>query len=96
MNALQITVEVVTVIFSVDTEAQRLLVLLCMEEPARLPGMPLSGELTLAEQAYRVLATKVQVEHLYLEQLYTFGGPGRDVRETSDHRYLCVAYFALV
>ncbi|MEN9217324.1 MAG: hypothetical protein Q6K90_08370 [Gloeomargarita sp. HHBFW_bins_162] len=96
MTALQIIVDVVTVIFSVDTEANRLLVLLCGGEPARLPGMPLTGELTLAEQAYQVLATKVQVEHLYLEQLYTFGGPGRDERETEQRRCLCVAYFALV
>ena len=96
MTPLQITVDVVTVIFSVDTEAHRLLVLVCGGEPARLPGMGLAGELTLAEQAYQVLATKVRVEHLYLEQLYTFGGPGRDERETPERRCLCVAYFALV
>jgi hypothetical protein len=96
MTALQITVDVVTVIFSVDTQANRLLVLLCGGETARLPGMALTGELTLAQQAYQVLATKIQAEHLYLEQLYTFGGPGRDERETPQRRCLCVAYFALV
>ncbi|APB34951.1 NUDIX hydrolase [Gloeomargarita lithophora Alchichica-D10] len=96
MTALQITVDVVTVIFSVDPEANRLLVLVCGGELPRLPGLVLAEELSLAEQAYQVLATKVQVEHLYLEQLYTFGGPGRDERETSQRRCLCVAYFALV
>ena len=93
---LPVTVDVVTVIFSVDMDAHRLLVLVVGGEPARLPGMPLAPDLTLAEQAYQVLATKVKVEHLYLEQLYTFGGPGRDDRENQGQRCLCVAYFALV
>jgi hypothetical protein len=83
---LPVTVDVVTVIFSVDMDAHRLLVLVVGGEPARLPGMPLAPDLTLAEQAYQVLATKVKAEHLYLEQLYTFGGPGRDERERKSKR----------
>ena len=40
-----------------------------------------------------------QVQNLYLEQLYSFGGPGRDPREAPDSfgdRYLSVSYFSLV
>ena len=42
---------------------------------------------------------KIHVNNLYLEQLYTFGGPNRDPREEEnsyDVRYLSVSYFALV
>jgi ADP-ribose pyrophosphatase YjhB (NUDIX family) len=54
---------------------------------------------SLEEAAYRILAEKIQVEQLYLEQLYTFGGPHRDPRESPELygvRYLSVSYFALV
>ncbi len=54
---------------------------------------------SLEAAAYRVLAEKLRVENLYLEQLYSFGGPHRDPREAPDHfgvRYLSVSYFALV
>jgi hypothetical protein len=42
---------------------------------------------------------KIRVNNLYLEQLYTFGGPHRDPRESPKSfgvRYLSVSYFALV
>jgi 8-oxo-dGTP diphosphatase len=93
------------VIFSVDTEKNCLLVLLVMrrEDPFlgrwSLPGMLVRRGESLEEAAYRVLAEKIRADNLYLEQLYTFGGPGRDPREaeTSDGvRYLSVGYFALV
>lgn len=93
------------VIFSVDTAQNRLLVLLAMrqEEPFlghwSLPGTLVRQGESLEEAAYRILSEKIRVQNLYLEQLYTFGGPNRDARETLDGygvRYLAVSYFALV
>lgn len=93
------------VIFSVDTQENRLLVLLVKrkDEPFHnrwsLPGTLVRKGESLEEAAYRILAEKIQVNNLYLEQLYTFGGPDRDPRESPDRfgvRYLSVSYFALV
>ncbi len=93
------------VIFSVDADQSRLLVLLVMrrDEPYEgnwsLPGTLVRQGESLEDGAYRVLSEKIRVENLYLEQLYTFGGPGRDPRESEDSygvRYLSVSYFALV
>lgn len=92
-------------IFSVDTTQNRLLVLLGkrQQEPFRhawsLPGTLVRRGESLEDAAYRIMAEKIQVENLYLEQLYTFGGPNRDPRESEDSygvRYLSVSYFALV
>jgi len=93
------------VIFSVDTAQNRLLVLLVMrqEEPFlgqwSFPGTLVRRGESLEDAAYRILAEKIRVRNLYLEQLYTFGGPNRDPRESMDSygvRYLSVSYFALV
>ena len=93
------------VIFSVDTQQTRLLVLLIrrQDEPFMgrwsLPGTLVRQGETLEAAAHRILAEKIQVNNLYLEQLYTFGGPNRDPRETPESfgdRYLSVSYFALV
>lgn len=93
------------VIFSVDTEFNRLLVLLLKrkEEPFAnswsLPGTLVRQGESLQDAAYRILAEKIKVNNLYLEQLYTFGGPRRDPREAPESfgvRYLSVSYFALV
>lgn len=93
------------VIFSVDTTQHRLLVLLVQrqDEPFAghwsLPGTLVRQGESLEDAAYRVLAEKIRVKNLYLEQLYTFGGPNRDPREAADSfgvRYLSVSYFALV
>ncbi|OKH21234.1 NUDIX hydrolase [Hydrococcus rivularis NIES-593] len=93
------------VIFSVDTQLNRLLVLLIKrkDEPFSgqwsLPGTLVRKGEALEQSAYRILAEKIQVKNLYLEQLYTFGGPWRDPRESPDSygvRYLSVSYFALV
>jgi 8-oxo-dGTP diphosphatase len=93
------------VIFSVDTVQNQLLVLLVMRqgEPFlgqwSLPGtLVLQGE-SLEAAADRSLAEKIRVRNLYLEQLFTFGGPNRDPRESKlsyGTRYLSVSYFALV
>jgi 8-oxo-dGTP diphosphatase len=93
------------VIFSVDTTQNRLLVLLVMrqQEPFlnhwSLPGTLVRPGESLEDAAYRIMAEKIKVNNLYLEQLYTFGGPNRDPREATDSygvRYLSVSYFALV
>jgi 8-oxo-dGTP diphosphatase len=93
------------VIFSVDTAQNRLLVLLVMrqEDPFLghwcFPGTLVRQGESLEDAAYRILAEKIRVKNLYLEQLYTFGGPQRDPREADSSygvRYLSVSYFALV
>jgi len=92
------------VIFSVDTSQNRLLVLLVMrqQEPFLaqwcLPGTLVRQGESIEAAADRILAEKIRVDNLYLEQLYTFGGPDRDPRESTEYgvRYLSVSYFALV
>lgn len=93
------------IIFSIDTAAHRLLVLLVMrqQEPFgdrwSLPGTLVRQGESLEDAAYRILDEKIKVENLYLEQLYSFGGPNRDPRESAESynvRYLSVSYFALV
>ncbi|HSM81676.1 MAG TPA: NUDIX domain-containing protein [Nodosilinea sp.] len=93
------------VIFSVDTQQNRLLVLVVLRpDPPyaghwSLPGTLVRQGESLEAAAYRVLAEKIRVNTLYLEQLYTFGGPERDPREAPEAfavRYLSVSHFALV
>lgn len=93
------------VIFSVDTDQNRLLVLLVMRHEApylghwSFPGTLVRQGESLEDAADRVLSEKIRVNNLYLEQLYTFGGPNRDPRESDSSygvRYLSVSYFALV
>lgn len=93
------------VIFSVDSQKNRLLVLLMQRqhEPFlqcwSLPGTLVRKGESLEEAAYRTLSEKIRVQNLYLEQLYTFAAPGRDPREAPESfgvRYLSVSYFAIV
>jgi 8-oxo-dGTP diphosphatase len=93
------------VIFSVDLAQNRLLVLLIerIEAPYAgawsLPGTLVRQGESLEAAADRILTEKITVADLYLEQLYSFGGPGRDPREAKNsygERYLSVSYFALV
>lgn len=57
-----------------------------------LPGGFLEKNELLSEAAGRELFEETGVNRIYLEQLYTFGDPGRDPRG----RVITVAYFALV
>jgi len=57
-----------------------------------LPGGLLDEGEALDDCAQRVLLEKTGIQGVYLEQLYTFGQPGRDPRG----RVLSVAYYALV
>ncbi|MEA5463670.1 NUDIX hydrolase [Leptothoe sp. PORK10 BA2] len=93
------------VIFSVDTEQNRLLVLLVMRHEApflgqwSLPGTLVRQGESLETASYRILSEKIRAKNLYVEQLYSFGGPKRDPREAENAynvRYLSVSYFALV
>lgn len=86
------------VIFSVDTTNNQLLILLVKreEEPFKdywsLPGTLVRQGESLESSAYRILAEKITVNNLYLEQLYTFAHHDRDHQK----RYLSISYFALV
>lgn len=57
-----------------------------------LPGGFVAIQESLDEAAQRVLRTKVSVDGIFLEQLYTFGRVDRDPRT----RVITVAYYALV
>ena len=76
---------------------QRLRVLLVRREEApfagcwALPGGLVPADEALDGHATRVLQEKTSLAGLYLEQLYTFGDPGRDPRG----RVVSVAYYAL-
>ncbi|BCX13079.1 MAG: NUDIX hydrolase [Thermosynechococcus sp.] len=96
----EFVVGVDNVIFSVDTEQNRLLVLLVQRQQPpfagywSLPGTLVRQGESLEAAAYRTLAEKIHVNNLYLEQLYTFGES--DWNRTYGKRYLSVSYFALV
>lgn len=57
-----------------------------------VPGSLVKEKETLDEAAVRVLSEKANLKNIFLEQLYTFGDPDRDVRSRS----VSVAYFALI
>jgi 8-oxo-dGTP diphosphatase len=57
-----------------------------------LPGGFVGIDESLDDAASRVLRDKAGVKDLFVEQLYTFGAPGRDPRT----RVVSVAYYALV
>jgi len=84
------------VIFTIRDERLSVLLVERSREPFAgvwaLPGGFLAGGEALDDGASRVLEEKTGVSGLYLEQLYTFGEPGRDPRG----RVVSVAYYALV
>jgi 8-oxo-dGTP diphosphatase len=61
-------------------------------ESFAIPGGFVGIEESLEAAARRVLAHKVGIDGVYIEQLYTFGSPGRDPRG----RVISVAYYALL
>jgi len=84
------------VIFTVNKEALKVMLVKRAETPFSgywsLPGGFLRIGESLDEAALRVLEEKTGVKEVYLEQLYTFGEPGRDPRA----RVITVTYFALI
>jgi 8-oxo-dGTP diphosphatase len=85
-------------IFSVDMDRNRLLVLLILTDRASdrwsLPHTLVRQAESLEQAAYRILAEKIRVNNLYLEQLYTFDYlPTEADAPIAD---LSVSYFAIV
>lgn len=91
------SVTVDCIIFGLD-ESQQLKVLLIRRKKDpyankwALPGGFVQLEESLEDAARRELQEETGVENVFMEQLYTFGGLGRDPRG----RVISVAYFALV
>lgn len=57
-----------------------------------IPGAFVQAAESLEEAAGRAIAVQLDRQHIYLEQLYTYGDPGRDPSK----RLVSVVYFALV
>ena len=83
------------VVFSLRDEQLKLLLVRRRNPPFRgcwsLPGGVVGEDEDIEANAMRKLAEGTGVTGLYLEQLCTFGDPGRDPRE----RVVSVAYYAL-
>jgi 8-oxo-dGTP diphosphatase len=84
------------VVFGLDDEDLQVLLiqrdLPPFEGQWALPGGFVRMDETLEEAAKRELGEETGLANVYLEQLYTFGDPGRDPRD----RVVTVAYYALV
>lgn len=83
------------VIFTIEDEQLKVLLIKRANKPFKdqwaLPGGFLFKEEEPEKAARRVLKDKAGIEDVYLEQLYTFGGSGRDPRGN----VITVSYFAL-
>ncbi|GAB4502629.1 MAG: NUDIX domain-containing protein [Anaerolineales bacterium] len=79
--------EVRVVLFSLSEAALQVFLVRQDETRWALPGCPARGDESLEETALRALYGEFERNEIYLEQLYTYGGPARAVS---------VVYFALV
>src|SRR6476660_590376 len=83
-------------VFGFDEAELKVLLIQRALEPFKgrwaLPGGFVRVDETVDDAARRALAEETGLEHVFLEQLYTFGAVGRDPRE----RVVSVAYYALV
>lgn len=93
-GSIRLTVDVV--VFTVSGGALEVMLVRRGVPPFRdawaLPGGFVGGAESLEEAAARALAEETGMRDAFLEQLYTFGDPGRDPRG----RVVSVAYYALV
>lgn len=84
------------VVFGLDDEDLKVLLIQRAVEPFAgawaLPGGFVKMDESLEEGARRELEEETGITKLFLEQLYSFGDPGRDPRG----RVITVAYYALV
>ena len=92
----QVSVTVDVVLLSVSDAGLHALVLRRKDHPCQghwaLPGGFVGRAESLDAAAARVLRDKAGLEDVFVEQLYTFGEPGRDPRT----RVISVGYYALV
>ncbi|MDP3696405.1 MAG: NUDIX domain-containing protein [Candidatus Taylorbacteria bacterium] len=84
------------VIFSIENEQLKVLLIKRENQPFKnywaLPGGFIHQNESPEKAALRVLDDKAGIKNVFIEQLYTFGGFGRDPRGS----IITVAYFALV
>lgn len=96
MRRPQVLVTVDVVIFTVRDDVLQVLLVQRGAQPFKdrwaLPGGFIREDEPLDQAALRELEEETGVRDVYLEQLYTFGDPGRDPRG----RVITVAYFALI
>jgi len=94
MKKLLVTVDIV--LFTIRERQLHVLLIRRLAKPYEgrfaLPGGFVLENESLDAAAARELWEEAGVENVYLEQLYTFGAPGRDPRG----RVVTVAYYALV
>ena len=83
------------VIFTIENDELKVLLIKRAKEPFKnqwaLPGGFLLKKEDPEKAAKRVLKEKAGIENVYLEQLYTFAGSGRDPRGN----VITISYFAL-
>jgi 8-oxo-dGTP diphosphatase len=93
-QTIQVAVDIV--VFTVHEQTLRVLLIERGIDPFKglyaLPGGFVLAEETLEQAAFRELFEETGTKNVYLEQLYSFGDPGRDPRG----RVVTVAYYALV
>ncbi|MDP3728669.1 MAG: NUDIX domain-containing protein [bacterium] len=90
------SVTVDLIVFTITDNSLKVLLIKRGIEPFKnmwaLPGGFVLEDESLEDAAKRELVEETGVKDIYLEQLYTFGEPGRDPRG----RVITVAYFALI
>src|ERR1700756_3201295 len=91
---MQVTVDIV--IFTLQSGVLKVLLVKRRIAPFAgrfaIPGGFVQEDEDLDQAAFRELGEETGVSDVYLEQLYSFGDPGRDPRG----RVISVAYFALI
>jgi 8-oxo-dGTP diphosphatase len=94
MERVQVAVDIV--IFTIQEGELRILLVKRgippFENQFAIPGGFVLDQESLDQAAFRELKEETGVTDVYLEQLYSFGDPGRDPRG----RIISVAYFALI